>query len=103
MTSERRRFISTSSSFNTEENTFGCGPFLTLPGEHGLPEDQDQGIFHRHAHFEQGLSRGNIKLITHTMLLIFLISYALGGNYVNEEYCDVYVPGIKLKTISETI
>jgi len=30
------------------------------------------------------------------------LAYALGGNYyVNEEYCDVFVPGRKLKTIME--
>jgi len=25
----------------------------------------------------------------------------MGGNYLNEEYCDVYVPGRKLKTTIE--
>jgi len=26
------------------------------------------------------------------------LAYALGGNYINEEYCDMFVPGRKLKT-----
>lgn len=44
------------------------GPFLAIPGEHCLPEDQDEGILHRHAHFEQRLSRGNVKHITHLIM-----------------------------------
>jgi len=29
------------------------------------------------------------------------IAYALGGNYLNEGYCDMYVPERKLKTTIE--
>lgn len=39
--------------------------FLALPREHGLPEDQDEGVFNGHADFEQWLRTWEISRITH--------------------------------------